>query len=95
VRHQIQCHALDRQHTPQRTSELRCNAAGRQRVAVTKQCAQCGREAVLESEEEANQEVTHCVAVFVSPDEHTFEMLLKPDGGAEQSMMVVTYRRAK
>ena len=35
------------------------------------------------------------VTKFVSPDEHTFEMLLKPDGGAEQSMMVVTYRRAK
>ena len=27
---------------------------------VTNQCAQCGKEAVLESEEEANQEVTHC-----------------------------------
>lgn len=27
---------------------------------ATKTCAECGRAAVLESEEEANQEVTHC-----------------------------------
>jgi predicted RNA-binding Zn-ribbon protein involved in translation (DUF1610 family) len=26
----------------------------------TKECPDCGKEAILESEEEANQEVTHC-----------------------------------
>lgn len=27
---------------------------------ATRKCAECGKEAVRESEEEANQEVTHC-----------------------------------
>jgi hypothetical protein len=31
----------------------------------------------------------------VSPDEHVFEMFLQAEGEKEQSMMVVTYRRAK
>jgi hypothetical protein len=32
---------------------------------------------------------------FISPDEHVFEMFLQAEGEKEQSMMVVTYRRAK
>ena len=35
------------------------------------------------------------VTTWKSADEHTFEMFLKSEGAAEQSMMVVTYRRAK
>lgn len=35
------------------------------------------------------------VSKIISPDEHTFEMFLTPEGGKEASMMIVTYKRAK
>lgn len=39
--------------------------------------------------------VWRSVTNIVSPDEHTFEMFLTPNGGKESSMMVVTYKRTK
>lgn len=39
--------------------------------------------------------VWRSVTTIIDKDKHTFEMYLKPEGGAEQKMMTVEYVRAK
>lgn len=45
--------------------------------------------------EESTPSTWRSVSKFVSNDEHIFEMFVKPKGGEEKSLMVVTYKRAK